>query len=67
MGHPQPPTLIETDSQSGHGVVMGTMQQKRSKAIDITMQHALNDIATTMSKGTDQTLCAVQKLLDYAH
>ena len=31
------------------------------------MQHALNDIATTMANGTNLNLQAVQKLLDYAH
>ena len=42
MGHPQPPTRMRTDSQSGHGVVTGTMQQKRSKAIDMRF-HWLKD------------------------
>ena len=35
-----------------------------ARAINITMQHALNNAATTMSKGTTQTLQVLQKLLD---
>ena len=35
MGHPQPPTRIRTDSQTGCGVVTGTMKQKRTKSVDM--------------------------------
>ena len=31
MGHPQPPTLMRTDNNTAHGLVTGTMKQKRSK------------------------------------
>ena len=37
-----------------------------ARAIDNTMLHALNDIASVMSKGTTTTAAAVQHLLDYA-
>ena len=37
-----------------------------ARAIDNTMLHALNDIASVMSKGTTTTATAVQHLLDYA-
>ena len=35
MGHPQPSTLMQTDSKSADGIIHGTMKQKWSKAIDI--------------------------------
>ena len=35
MGHPQPPTRIRTDSQTGCGVVTGKMKQKRTKSVDM--------------------------------
>ena len=35
MGHPQPPTVIRTDNRTACGILTGTMQQKRSKAIDM--------------------------------
>ena len=37
---------MRTDSQSGHGVVTGTMQQKRSKAMDMYF-HWLKDRVTS--------------------
>ena len=37
-----------------------------ARAIDNTMLHALNDIATATSKGTEATLAAVEHFLDYA-
>ena len=42
MGHPQPPTRIRTDSQTGCGVVTGTMKQKRTKSVDMNFNW-LND------------------------
>ena len=44
MGHPQPPTLMQTDNKSADGIVHGTMKQKRSKAIDMQF-HWLKDCA----------------------
>ena len=44
MGHPQQPTLMQTDSQSAHGLTKVTMKQKRSKAIDMRF-HWLKDRA----------------------
>jgi hypothetical protein len=35
MGHPQPPTPIQTDNTTARGIVTGTIKQKRSKAIDM--------------------------------
>ena len=37
-----------------------------ARAIDNTMLHALNDIATATSKGTEATLAAVEYFLNYA-
>ena len=37
-----------------------------AQAIDNTMIHALNDIATVTSKGTEATLVAVEYFLNYA-
>ena len=38
-----------------------------ARAIDVTMQHAINDIGATKTKGTTTTERAVQHFLDYAH
>ena len=35
MGHPQPPTRMNTDNQTATGILNGTIKQKRSKAIDM--------------------------------
>ena len=35
MGHPQPPTPMNTDNQTATGILNGTIKQKRSKAIDM--------------------------------
>ena len=35
MGHPQPATSIETDNSATQRVINGTIEQKRSKAIDM--------------------------------
>ena len=35
MGHPQPPTPMEVDSETAIGFLKSTMKQKRSKAIDM--------------------------------
>ena len=45
MGHPQPPTLMQTDSKSADGIIHGTMKQKQSKAIDMRF-HWLKDCTT---------------------
>ena len=42
MGHPQPPTIVQTDNKTACGIVHGTMKQKRSKAIDMRY-HWLKD------------------------
>ena len=44
MGHPQPPSIIRTDNKIAHGILTGTMQQKRSKLIDMKF-HWLKDKA----------------------
>ena len=44
MGHPQQPSIIRTDNKTAHGILTGTMQQKRSKSIDIKF-HWLKDRA----------------------
>ena len=36
MGHPQPPTPIQTNNLSTCGIINGTMKQKRSKSIDMS-------------------------------
>ena len=33
LGHPQPPTLLCTDSNTAHGIINGIFKQGRSKAI----------------------------------
>ena len=38
-----------------------------ARAIDITMQHAVNDISTKSKKGTTSTKEAVQYFMDYAY
>ena len=35
MGHPQPPTPINTESATSHGILTGNMRRKRSKAFDM--------------------------------
>ena len=35
LGHPQPPTPIQTDNSTAHGIANDTVKQKRSKAIDM--------------------------------
>lgn len=35
MGHPQPPTPIQTDNACAAGIINNEMKQKRSKAIDM--------------------------------
>ena len=35
LGHPQPPTPIQTDNATAYGIVNDTVKQKRSKAIDM--------------------------------
>ena len=35
MGHPQPPTLMNTDSATSHSILAGNMRRKRSKAFDM--------------------------------
>jgi hypothetical protein len=42
LGHPQPPTPIQTDNQCAHGILTNTVKQKRSKAIDMRF-YWLND------------------------
>jgi hypothetical protein len=35
LGHPQPPTQIETDSTTATGYSNGTIKEKRTKAMDM--------------------------------
>ena len=35
LGHPQPPTPIQTDNSTANGIVNSTIRQNRSKAIDM--------------------------------
>jgi hypothetical protein len=35
MGHPQPPTPIQSDNSTALGVVNNTIQPKRTKAMDM--------------------------------
>ena len=35
LGHPQPPTPLKTDNVTARGIFKGTIEQKRSKAIDM--------------------------------
>ena len=37
MGHPQPPTLIRTDSKTSEGIINGTMKQRQSKPADMNL------------------------------
>ena len=49
MGHSQPPTVIRTDNKTAHGILTGTMKQKRSKAIDMRF-HWLKDRANNQKQ-----------------
>jgi hypothetical protein len=35
IGHPQPPTPLQTDNQCADGIINDTVKQRRSKAIDM--------------------------------
>jgi hypothetical protein len=35
MGHPQPPTPIQTDNSTAEGVINNKIQPKRTKAMDV--------------------------------
>jgi len=35
LGHPQPPTPLQTDNSIAQGIINGTVKQKRSKALDM--------------------------------
>lgn len=35
MGHPQPPTPIQTDNSTANGIANGTVKQRKSKAMDM--------------------------------
>ena len=45
MGHPQPPTPIQTDNSTAEGVVNSKIQPKRTKAMDMRF-HWLRDRET---------------------
>ena len=45
MGHPQPPTPIQTDNSTAEGVVNSNIQPKRTKAMDMRF-HWLRDCET---------------------
>jgi hypothetical protein len=42
MGHPQPPTPVQTDNSSAEGIINSRVQPKRTKAIDMRF-HWLRD------------------------
>ena len=58
LGHPQPPTPINTDNATAQGIVNDTMKQKRSKAMDMRY-HWIRDRENQLhfkiywTKGTD--------------
>ena len=64
MGHPEPPALVQTDSQSAHGLTKGTMKQKRSKAIDMHF-HWLKDRANNHNQIDIQWAPGASNLGDY--
>ena len=64
MGHPQLPTLVQTDSQSAHGLTKGTMKQKQSKAIDMRF-HWLKDRANNHNQIDIQWAPGASNLGDY--
>jgi hypothetical protein len=35
LGHPQPPTPLQTDNTTAHGIITGTCKQQRTRAIDM--------------------------------
>ena len=35
LGHPQPPTVLQTDNKCTEGILNDTIKQRRSKAIDM--------------------------------
>ena len=45
LGHPQPPTPIQTDNTTAEGVINNTIQPKRTKAMDMRF-HWLRDRET---------------------
>ena len=64
MGHPQPPSVIRTDNKTAHGIITGTMQQKRSKSIDMKF-HWLKDQATNHNKIAIEWSPGLTNLADY--
>ena len=44
LGHPQPPTPINTDNATAHGILNNTMKQKKSKAMDMRFHWVRNRI-----------------------
>ena len=61
MGDPLPETQIQYLQR-----VVGKFLYY-ARAIDNTMLHGLNAIASAVTKGTTSTAAAVQRLMDYAH
>ena len=64
MGHPQPPTVIRTDNKTAHGILTGTMKQKRSKAIDMRF-HWLKDRTNNQNQIQIKWSPGLTNLADY--
>ena len=64
MGHPQPPMLMQTDSQSSHGLTKGTMKRKHSKSIDMRF-HWLKDRVNNHNQIDVQWAPGASNLGDY--
>jgi hypothetical protein len=44
LGHPQPPTAIQTDNECANGIANDTVKQRRSKAMDMRFYWIRNRI-----------------------
>ena len=64
MRHPQPTSIIQTDNKTAHGIITGTMKQKRSKSIDVCF-HWLKDRANNHNQILIKWSPGLTNLADY--
>jgi hypothetical protein len=50
LGHPQPPTPMETDNTTATGYINGTIKQKRTKAMDVYWGPGYQNLAYYFTK-----------------
>ncbi len=64
MGHPQPPTPLQTDNSTAEGVVNNTVQPKRTKSMDMRF-HWLRDRSVNQKQFRIYWLPGKTNLADY--